>query len=72
MDKQGRHVKEDEYRRGQPIKLREAKRKGKKKKAKLWVIKKLKTNETIQLEDPYSRRIKVVTRKFVQQNGYPP
>jgi len=27
---------------------------------------------TIELEDPYSRRTKVVSRRFVQQNGYPP
>jgi len=60
--KQGKPVKEDEYNPGQPIRLGEARRKCKKKKAKLWDIKKLKTDGTIELEDPYSRRTKVVTK----------
>jgi len=69
---QGKPEKEDKYSPGQPIKFREAKRGLKKKGARLWVIKKLKINRSIELEDPYSRRRKVVTRRFVQQNGYPP
>lgn len=54
--------------------FREAKlQKGLKKKgSRLWVIKELKTDETIELEDPYSRRTKIVTRKLLQQRGHPP
>jgi len=45
---------------------REVRKKGQKWNLKLWVIKELKTDGSIELEEPYSRRTKVVTRRFVQ------
>ena len=35
--------------------------------SRLWVIKELKTNGIVELESPYSRITKVVTRKLLQQ-----
>ena len=57
-------VEKYEYRLGQPIMFREAKKGLKKKGSKLWVIKKLKIGGTIELGDPCSRQTKVVTRKL--------
>ena len=50
----------------QPMRHREVRKKGQKWNLKLWVIKELKTDGSIELEEPYSRRTKVVTRRFVQ------
>ena len=66
-----------ECRLGKSIMLRNAKLQFqpiglKKKGSRLRVIKKLKTDETIELKSPYSRRTKVVTRKLLQQKCHPP
>jgi len=68
---------QDEFRHGQPIMFRNAKLKFqprwlKTKGSSLWVVKEIKTNGTIELESPYSKRTKVVTRKLLQQRGRPP
>jgi len=67
-------IEKDEYRPGQPIMLRDAKLQIwlKTKGSRLWVIKKLKNDGTIELENPYSRRTKFVTRKLLQQRSRPP
>jgi len=71
QDNQGKSVKEDEYRLGQPIMLRASRGKGMKKTKTLWVIKELKMDGTIEVEGPYSRKTKVVTRALVKQDNYP-
>jgi len=43
-----------------------------KKTKKLWVIKELKLDGTIEVEKPYSRKTKVITRTLAKQNNYPP
>jgi len=70
-ENQGKPVEEDEYCPGQPIMLKAGRGKGMKKTNKLWVIKELKMDRTIKVEDPYSRKTKVVKRALVQ-NHYPP
>jgi len=40
--------------------------------SRLWVIKKLRMDVTIELKSPYSRRTKVVTRKLFLQSDHPP
>jgi len=67
-------IEKDEYRPGQPIMLREVKLQIglKKKGSRLWLIKELKIDGTIELESPYSRMTKVVTRKLLQQKGHSP
>jgi len=64
-------IMKDDFKPGQPIMLRSVKLKFhpswlKKKGSRLWVIKEVITNGTIELESPYSRRTKVVTRKLLQ------
>jgi len=61
----------------QPIMVRSAKLKFhliwlKKKWSRLWVIKEVRIDETIELESSYSTRTKVVTTKLLQQRGRPP
>jgi len=40
--------------------------------SRLWFVKEIKTDGTIELESPYSRRTKVVIGKLLQQRGHPP
>jgi len=62
-------IEKDAYKPGQPIMLRDVKLQIglKTKGSRLWVIKELKTNGIVELESPYSRITKVVTRKLLQQ-----
>ena len=52
---QGKLMEGDEYRPGQPIMLNTGRGRGRKKKKKLWVIKELKMDGKIEVEEPYSR-----------------
>jgi len=66
----------DELKLGQPImfssyKIKLLPRRLKTKGSSFWVIKEIKTDETIELENPYSRRIKNVIRKLLQQRAHP-
>jgi len=54
-------MKEEEYRPRQPIMLNAGRGKGMKTK-KLWVIKKLKLDGIIEVEEPYSRKMKVIKK----------
>jgi len=65
-------LEEDEYRLEQRIMLRAGRGKGMKKTKKLWIIKELKMDRTIEVEKPYSRKTKVITRALVKHNNYPP
>jgi len=37
-----------------------------------WVIKELKLDGKIEVEEPYTRKMKVITRALVKRNNYPP
>jgi len=65
-------VEENEYQPGQPIMLSAGRGKGMKKTKKLWVIKELKLDGKIEVEKPYTRKMKVITRALVKQNNYSP
>jgi len=65
-------VEEDEYRSGQPIMLNAGRVKGMKKAKKLCVIKELMLDRTIEVEKPYTRKKKVITRALTKRNNYPP
>jgi len=69
---QGKPVEEDEYQPGQPIMLSAGRGKGMKKTKNLWVIKELKLDGKIEVEEPYTRKTKVITRALVKQNNYLP
>ena len=71
-DNQGKLVEGEEYRPGQPIMLNVGRGRGRKKTRKLWVIKELKKDGKIEVEEPYLRRIKVITKARVEQDKYPP
>ena len=71
-DNQGKLVEGEEYRPGQPIMLNAGRGRGRKKTRKLWVIKELKKDGKIEVEEPYSRRAKVITKARVNQDKYPP
>ena len=60
-------MEKDEYRSGQPIMLNPSRGKGMKKTKKLWVIKELKMDGTIEVEELYSRKTKVITRALVKK-----
>jgi len=68
---QGKPVEEDEYQPGQLIMLTVGRGKGMKKTKKLWVIKELKLDGKIEVEEPYTRKTKVITRALVKRNNYP-
>ena len=72
QNNQGKPVEGDEYRPGQPIMVNAGRGRGRKKMKKLWVIKELKMDEKIEVEEPYSRRTKVITKTWVEQDNYPP
>jgi len=62
----------DEFKPGQPFKFRRGKLKFQPKWLKtkglsLRVVKKIRTDGTIELESPFSRRTKVVTKKLLQK-----
>ena len=58
-------MKGEEYRPGQPIMLNVGRGRGRKKTRKLWVFKELKMDGKIEVEEPYSRRTKVITKARV-------
>jgi len=71
QNNQGKPVEKDEYQPRQPIMLNAGRGKGMKKTKKLWVVKKLNMDGTIEVEASYSRKTKVRTRALAKQNNYP-
>jgi len=64
-------IMHDEFKLAQPILFRSATLKFQPKRLKtkgssLWVAKEIRTNGTIELKSPFSRRIKIVTKKLLQ------
>jgi len=68
QDSLGYNYSEDEFKPGKPImfKIKFLPRRLKTKWSSLWVVKEIIIDGTIELESPYSRRIKVITRKLLQ------
>jgi len=70
------NIMKDEFRLGQPImfsssKIKLLSRRSKKKWLSLWVVKEIMSDGIIDLESTYSKRIKVITKKILQQRTHP-
>ena len=66
QNNQGKPMEEDVYWPGQPIMLNAGRGKGMKNLKKLWVTKELKLNGTIEVEKPFARKTKVITKALAK------